>query len=191
MVDTTVPAGPVITNQPNNSYDKAGTIVLSGTAEAGTTVQVFDGATPRGIPVNGSASGAWSKTLSGVGDGPHTYTAKTTDEAGNTSVASAPRKVRVDKDSPMGMVTINSGAASTKSRTATLALKATDPSPASGVALARYRNENTTWSSWQAYTTSRSWTLSSGAGNKTVYVQYQDRTGNVSTQARDTIKYAP
>jgi hypothetical protein len=107
------------------------------------------------------------------------------------SVASAPRNVRVDKDSPMGTVIINSGAASTKSRTATLALKATDPSPASGVALARYRNENTTWSSWQAHTTSRSWTLSSGPGNKMVYVQYQDRVGNVSMQARDTIKYAP
>ncbi len=191
-VDTTAPAAPVITNPLNNSYDRDGIIALSGTAETGTAIQVFEGATPRGTPVNVGTGGAWSKTLSGVVDGSHTYTVKATDRAGNTSVASASRTVRVDTNSPSGTVTINSGASSTRSRTVTLALRATDPSPASGVSLMRFRNENTTtWSSWQAYATSKSWTLSSGAGTKTVYVQYQDRAGNVSTLARDTIQYAP
>ncbi|MDQ4126891.1 MAG: Ig-like domain-containing protein, partial [Actinomycetota bacterium] len=191
-VDTMAPAAPVITDPLNNSYDKDGIIALSGTAEAGTRVQVFEGTTPRGTPVDVSAGAAWSKTLSGVLDGSHTYTVKTTDKAGNTSVASASRTVKVDTNGPTGTVTINSGASSTRSRAVTLTLRATDQLPASGVSLMRFRNENTTtWSSWQTYTTSKSWTLSSGAGTKTVYVQYQDRAGNVSTLARDTITYAP
>jgi hypothetical protein len=37
----------------------------------------------------------------------------------------------------------------------------------------------------------KSWALSSGAGSKTVYVQYQDRAGNLSAPVRDTIKYRP
>lgn len=191
-VDTTAPAAPMITNPLNNSYDRDGIIAFSGAAEAGTSLQVFEGASPRGTPVSVTASGAWSKTLSGVVDGPHTYTVKATDRAGNTSAASASTTVRVDRNSPSGTLTINSGASSTGSRTVALALRATDPAPASGVSLMRFRNENTnTWSPWQAYTTSKAWTLSSGAGTKAVYVQYQDRAGNVSTPARDTITYAP
>ena len=52
-------------------------------------------------------------------------------------------------------------------------------------------NGATTWSRWQAYSTTKSWTLTKGAGKKTVYIQYKDQAGNVSATARDSITYRP
>jgi hypothetical protein len=93
---------------------------------------------------------------------------------------------------PKGTVTINSGRTTTKVRGVTLKLSASDPSPASGVSQMRFRNANTTtWPAWWTYTTSKSWTLSAGAGTKTVYVQYRDRAGNVSAVASDSITHQP
>ena len=51
----------------------------------------------------------------------------------------------------------------------------------------RFSNDGTTFSAAEAYATSKSWTLTSGDGTKTVYVQYQDAAGNWSTAATDTI----
>jgi Tol biopolymer transport system component len=44
---------------------------------------------------------------------------------------------------------------------------------------------------WIAYTPTREWTLSSGAGTKTVYVQYRDAAGNQSALVQDTIRSKP
>ncbi len=101
-VDTAAPAVPVITSPANNSYDTDGTITLSGTAEANSTVKVFDGTTSKVSKGTATAdsSGAWSKTLDGVSNGRHTYTAKATDKANNTSAASASKTVIVDKVKP-------------------------------------------------------------------------------------------
>lgn len=55
----------------------------------------------------------------------------------------------------------------------------------------RFRNGGTTtWSSWVDYSTSHEWTLSAGAGTKTVYVQYRDRAGNLSAAASDTVRFS-
>ena len=56
----------------------------------------------------------------------------------------------------------------------------------------RFKNAGTTtWTAWQPYATSKSWTLTSGAGTKTVYVQYRDRASNVSATVQDSIAYKP
>jgi hypothetical protein len=114
------------------------------------------------------------------------------DEAGNIDASPATRSWFTDTVIPKGTISINGGAASTASRSVTLRLSASDPSPASGVAYMRFRNGGTTtWSSWLAYSTSKSWRLTAGAGTKTVYVQYKDRAGNVSAAASDTIRFRP
>ena len=51
----------------------------------------------------------------------------------------------------------------------------------------RFSNDGTTFSAAEAYATSKTWTLTSGDGTKTVYAQYQDVAGNWSTAATDTI----
>jgi len=99
IVDATVPAAPVITSPANNSFDTDGNITVSGAAEANSTVTLFEGTTSKGT-TQVNSSGAWSKTLGGVTNGSHTYTAKAKDAAGNISAASNARTVIVDKIKP-------------------------------------------------------------------------------------------
>nr|MBA2383348.1 Ig-like domain-containing protein [Actinomycetota bacterium] len=113
-VDTTAPAAPAITAPANNSTNTSGTIVISGTAEPAATVEVFDGVAPQGT-TTADVAGAWSKTLGTVSDGSHTYTAKATDAAGNSSPSSNSRTVTVDATAPE--TTIVSGPSGTTTST--------------------------------------------------------------------------
>jgi hypothetical protein len=133
------------------------------------------------------------KTLTGVTpNGLHKFEVKATDSAGNTGPV-ATRQWFLDTVVPKNTrFLINNGAATTKSRTVTLNTRASDSAPASGVVYMRFRNHtSTTWTGWFPYASSKSWTLTAGAGTKYVYVQYKDRAGNISTQAVDSIKYQP
>ena len=83
-VDTTAPIVPVITS---NTTDSTKTIALAGTAEANSTVKIYEGALLLGsVAANGT--GAWAYTTAPLSDGVHTLTATATDAAGNTSLAS-------------------------------------------------------------------------------------------------------
>ena len=76
------------------------TPTLDGTAEANSTVTLYDGSTSLGSALVNS-SGSWSFTPSTVSDGGHSFTATATDEAGNTSAASAALAVTIDTAAPM------------------------------------------------------------------------------------------
>jgi probable HAF family extracellular repeat protein len=104
-----LPAPPTITSPQNNSRDADGSFSVSGSAEAGSTVELFDGAetwpesfrVSKGTTKADSSTGAWSMDLSGVSEGAHTYSAKATDAGGNTSTASNFVTVTVeDKTAP-------------------------------------------------------------------------------------------
>jgi len=97
--DTQAPSPPSITSPQNNSYDTDGSFSVSGSAEASSTVELFEGTASKGT-TKASSSGAWSIDLSGVSEGAHTYTAKATDAAGNTSSSSNSVRVTVDKSAP-------------------------------------------------------------------------------------------
>ena len=64
------------------------TLTLTGTAEANSTVKVYDGATLLGS-ATANGSGAWSYTTAALANGAHSLTATATDAAGNTSAASS------------------------------------------------------------------------------------------------------
>ena len=76
------------------------TLTLTGTAEANSTVKVYDGATLLGSAVTNS-SGAWTYTTAALSDGAHNLTATATDAAGNTSAASAALAVTIDTTAPV------------------------------------------------------------------------------------------
>ena len=59
------------------------TLTLTGTAEANSTVKVFDGATLLGS-VAADGTGAWSYTTAALANGAHSLIATATDAAGNT-----------------------------------------------------------------------------------------------------------
>jgi len=97
-----------------------------------------------------------------------------------------------DNTKPRGSVTIDGGRASTRDRTVELTLEAKDPGPdSSGVSRMRLKNAGGDWTQWSSYERSKAWKLSVGGGSKTVYVQYKDLMGNVSSTASDSIRYRP
>ena len=67
----------------------------------------------------------------------------------------------------------------------TLALSANDA--LSVVTQMRFSNNGTSFSTAEAYAPTKTWTLSTGAGTKTVYVQFRDGAGNWSSAVTDTI----
>ena len=79
------------------------TLTLTGTAQANSTVKVYDGATLLGSVVANS-SGAWSYATSALPDGPHSLSATASDAAGNTSAASAALSVTIDTKAPAAPV---------------------------------------------------------------------------------------
>ena len=104
-VDTAAPAAPSITSFTTDSgtvgdgITNDNTLTLTGTAEANTTVKVFDGATLLGSVV-ANGSGAWSYTTAALANGAHSLTATATDAAGNTGAASAALSVTIDTVAP-------------------------------------------------------------------------------------------
>jgi Tol biopolymer transport system component len=92
---------------------------------------------------------------------------------------------QVDLSPPTGNVIIDGGAAATDSASVTLTLSATDLD--SGVTQMRLANEGEPWSDWELYVTSKSWTLTSGEGEKRVWVYFKNGDGLESTPATDTI----
>jgi VCBS repeat-containing protein len=90
------PRAPVISSfSPNTGgVDTTSSIVLNGTAEASSTVTVYDGTSNLGT-ASVNASGNWSFTENNAANDVHTFTATETD-ANGTSVASSPFAVTVN-----------------------------------------------------------------------------------------------
>jgi hypothetical protein len=125
-----------------------------------------------------------SFTLS-VGDGSKTVYAKFKDTEGNISSAVSATSF-VDTTAPTGTISINSGAATTGTRDVTLTLTSSDSG--SGAATMQISDDPTfAGSVTQGFASSKSFTLSSGDGTKTVYVKYADQLGNTSTVLSDAI----
>jgi hypothetical protein len=91
----------------------------------------------------------------------------------------------LDTTPPSDSITIAQGSAFTNTTSVMLTLSAADA--ISGVAEMRFSNDNVTWSDWETYATSKSWTLTIGDGTKTVYVQYRDQAGLISPSYQDSI----
>ena len=99
-VDTTPPAAPVVSAPADGSLTNNNKPVVSGTAEAHSTVTVYiDGDAVGAAPAD--ASGAWSFALvAALSDGQHSVSATATDRAGNTGAASVGNTVTVDTTPP-------------------------------------------------------------------------------------------
>ncbi|WP_168709223.1 Ig-like domain-containing protein, partial [Halomonas borealis] len=113
-VDTAAPEVPTIASASDNVGDVTGelangdstddtTPTLTGTAEADSTVTIFDGDTVLGS-AEADGSGSWSFTPADpLTEGDYSFTATATDDAGNSSAVSSPAvEFSVDTTSPGG-----------------------------------------------------------------------------------------
>ncbi|PZX33955.1 putative secreted protein (type I secretion substrate), partial [Cupriavidus phytorum] len=120
-VDATPPAIPAITgatddnpvSTPLASGDSTNdnTPTLSGTADAGSTISIYNGATLIGTTVADATTGAWSFTpTTPLTDGPYALTATATDAAGNVSAPTAAFNLTVDTAAPADpIITVANG----------------------------------------------------------------------------------
>lgn len=90
----------------------------------------------------------------------------------------------IDVTPPTGTITINSGAPFTTTINVTLTLSCNDTN---GCSQMGFSNDGSTYSTSEAYSTTKAWTLALGDGTKTVYVRFEDAAGNWSTPYSDTI----
>jgi len=90
-----------------------------------------------------------------------------------------------DITAPNGMVEINSGAAETNSVSIILALGASDME--SAVTEMHFSNDGSTWTDWEAYRTTKAWTLTTGDGTKQVFVQFKNGADLISEIYSDAI----
>jgi hypothetical protein len=91
---------------------------------------------------------------------------------------------------PTGTIQVNNDALYSNIVSATLTLLAQDEVGGSGMgsgAQMQFSNDNVTWSTPETYATSKSWTLDSTNGTKTVYAKFKDAAGNWSQSFSDTI----
>jgi len=101
-IDTKAPAAPKIlsfspdTGTVGDGVTNADSITLTGSAEANSTVRIFDGNTLIGT-AKAAASGAWSFRTGELAAGAHAFTANATDIAGNVSAASTKTNVTIDR----------------------------------------------------------------------------------------------
>ena len=82
-----------------NAANDTAAQTLTGNAEAGSTVTVYDGSTALGT-ANAASDGTWSFTLGTLADGSHSLTATATDAANNASGPSASLDFIVDTIAP-------------------------------------------------------------------------------------------
>ncbi len=96
-IDTAAPPAPVITAPLQNAQINSLSVTITGTAEATSTVKLYNGATQLPGTTTADAAGAWTKLIS-VTPGLYAITATATDANNNVSPASAVRNFRVIDD---------------------------------------------------------------------------------------------
>ncbi|MRR35982.1 hypothetical protein EG829_15165, partial [bacterium] len=162
--EVTKPTGTVVVNNDSTYANKtAVTLAITATdaskvtaycvsntdkCAAWTAVKATD---PLSIPAR-----AW--TLATGANGPRTVTVWFRDGWGNVSDPASDTIV-LDSVAPKGTVVINSGDTSTTSQTLALTLSAQDDAAGSGVEKMSYSFNNSTWSDWEDYATSKSVTF--------------------------------
>ncbi|MDP6959103.1 MAG: Ig-like domain-containing protein, partial [Planctomycetota bacterium] len=99
-VDTVAPEAPVITAPTTGTITNNNTPTFAGTAEAGSSVEIFEGANSLGM-VSADANGDWSFTSPVLADDLYMVTATATDNANNTSGASTSVEITIDTAVPV------------------------------------------------------------------------------------------
>ena len=102
------PADSAVVNSYVNAANDTAAQTLSGTAEDGSTVTIYDNGTQVGSTTANAATGAWSLPIGQLADGSsHSYTVTATDTAGNVSQPSDALGFVVDTTAPTVAVSID------------------------------------------------------------------------------------
>jgi len=170
----------------------------SATCKYGTTSGVAYGSIANTFSTTGGTS--HSTTVSGLTNGStYNYYIRCSDSSGNVnttdtninfSIATAVTDTTAPTNPTITIKPYNyTGTTETaSSTTVSLVLSATDNIAVTEMSFANGTNPQTgDFSTWETYSTSKTYTLPTGDGTKTVNVRYRDASGNISSIATDTI----
>ncbi len=168
---------------------------VSGTATdvTGNGIQKVEISTDGGSTWN-QATGTtnWSYTWTLPTDGTYFLKSRATDNSENVEQPTIGVMVDVDNSTlPVGSIIINSQEAFTNYPTVALSLNAYAPIGVTQMMISNDASFAT--GQWEPYNTTKSWSLTSGDGLKTVFVKYEDSSGYVSEvyQASITLDTTP
>jgi photosystem II stability/assembly factor-like uncharacterized protein len=166
------------------------TTIISGTKEAGSHIDVSapDGVTCTFAATTTDASSNWKCTATGFEFSDSTTISFTaTDKAGNVTTKDA--VVTYDNVLPTGTILIRGmEAIDNYTRIQAVKLELTCGGTGSAPSRMQFSNDSKSWSAWEPFkATKPKWWLSSGIGQKTVYVRFMDAAGNISDPSSDTI----
>ncbi|WP_429840782.1 Ig-like domain-containing protein [Brevibacillus sp. FIR094] len=105
------------------------------------------------------------------------YTLIVTDEAGNTTTLA----FSIDQTKPSGSLKINGDANYTNTLATTLQIAVTDFSNDLQMRFSHDTSDPANWTSWETLTTTKTWTLPTGDGTKSVYMEVKDKAGNIAS----------
>jgi hypothetical protein len=162
------------------------TLTLTGTAAANSTVKIFDGSAQIGTATT-NASGSWDYITSVLTDAKHILTAKVTDSAGQTSVASSALSVTVDTHAPAAPILVSDSVVNTNH-----ALVSGTAEASSSITV----YDGTTVVGTATAGTNGTWSVTTGAlatGSQVLTATATDAAGNTSahSQALDPVIGSP
>ncbi|MCW3790370.1 InlB B-repeat-containing protein [Paenibacillus sp. LS1] len=176
-IDKTPPTGTVIVNQ-GNQYTNSSSVLISISPDAGVTDITHIQYSINGTPFSEIAYVPVFMLSIGSNDGDKVLKFKLVDRAGNQSTEYH-RTITRDTEVPTGSIVINNGNVYTTNREITLNLSLGNG--VTDVVAVQFSNNNSSWSGVEAFSSIKSYTLPTGDGNKTVYVRFIDRAGNMGS----------
>ena len=195
-IDNTAPTTPGTPSTATPTNDTTPTWTWTASTDSGSglastpyTIQWCLDSGFSGCTANTSTSSTASFTHStALADGTWYFKVKAKDAISNESSYSSNGSVNINTSSPTGSISINSGASYTGTRSIILTISATDDSDSTSSLTMKVSNSaDFSDASYETYATSKSWTLTTTDGTKTVYIKFKDSVGNESGTHSDTI----
>lgn len=176
-----------VTDEPSETLTGLSKISFSNNATNWSPWEVYNPAFSKTWNLSTGEGGSSSQ-------GTRTVYVRIMDGAGNVS-SNGSDSIVFDNSGPApGIWYINSNASATNVSTVTMAASKAPADSYSGVVQMSLSNNGSTWSAWEAYTTSKSWDCtnstyggSTAEGTKYVYIRFKDGAGNISSSASDSI----
>jgi hypothetical protein len=103
------------------------------------------------------------------------------------SLLGCPAPNAPDTIPPQGSIVINNSDSYAVTASATLGITASDNDGAAVIKMMLSNSSDFSGASWETFSATRAWTLSTGEGTKTVYAKFKDASENESAVCSDTI----
>ena len=198
-IDTAAPAPGILgsftpdTGTLGDRITNATVLTLTGTAEGGVSVNVFDNGVSIGTTTTpaGAGSQTWNFTTPTLAEGAHSLTFQTTDAAGNVSIQGTPRIITIDTTAPgtpsiSSVITTDTGVSATDGNTSdnTITLTGTfNGTPATGDSVSVYNGATFLGTATLGTGLNAAWTFTTSAltdGNYSFKATAEDLAANAS-----------